>query len=97
MMWMVAMVGALLAGALGASWIPAIFLAIEGLLVFISIVGAWAKFGRADIPVQTLLAVPSYILWKIPLYFAFLVKPQTKWIRTERDVVETPESSTTPS
>ena len=98
MMWLAVIGSALLAGALGASWMPAIFLAIEGLLVWTSVVGAWAKFGRTDIPVQTLLAVPSYILWKIPLYLAFLVRPETQWIRTERDdVVEVPESSTTPS
>jgi hypothetical protein len=83
--------GALVAGALGASWIPSIVLALEGLLVLISIVGAWAKFGRDDLPVLALLAVPFYILWKIPLYLAFLVRPQTKWIRTERDAVETSE------
>jgi Glycosyltransferases, probably involved in cell wall biogenesis len=71
MMWAAVMGGALLAGALGASWIPAIFLAIQGLLILISIIGAWAKFGRADLPARTLLAVPFYILWKIPLYFAF--------------------------
>lgn len=92
MMWAAIMGGALLAGALGASWIPAIFLAIQGLLILISIIGAWAKFGRADLPARTLLAVPFYILWKIPLYFAFLVRPQTKWIRTERDTVEAKES-----
>lgn len=92
MMWIAVMGGALLAGALGVSWIPAIVLAIEGLLIFLSIVGAWAKFGRTDLPVLTLLAVPSYVLWKIPLYLAFLVRPQTKWIRTARDVVDAPES-----
>ena len=92
MMWIAAMGGALLAGALGVSWIPAIVLAIEGLLIFISIVGAWAKFGRTDLPLLTLLAIPSYVLWKIPLYLAFLVRPQTKWIRTARDVVDAPES-----
>jgi cellulose synthase/poly-beta-1,6-N-acetylglucosamine synthase-like glycosyltransferase len=92
MMWAAVMGGALLAGALGASWIPAIFLAIQGLLILISIIGAWAKFGRADLPARTLLAVPFYILWKIPLYLAFLVRPQTKWIRTERDTVEAKES-----
>jgi cellulose synthase/poly-beta-1,6-N-acetylglucosamine synthase-like glycosyltransferase len=79
MMWIAVMGGALLAGALGVSWIPAIVLAIEGLLIFISIVGAWAKFGRTDLPVLT-------------LYLAFLVRPQTKWIRTARDVVDAPES-----
>jgi cellulose synthase/poly-beta-1,6-N-acetylglucosamine synthase-like glycosyltransferase len=92
MMWVAIMAGALLSGKWGASWLPGMGLAIEGLLLLISIVGAWAKFGRADLPVLTLLAVPFYIVWKIPLYFAFLVRPQTKWIRTERDAVDAPES-----
>lgn len=91
MMWAAVMGGALLAGEMGASWIPTVLLAMEGLLISISIVGAWAKFGRANLPVLTLLAVPLYILWKIPLYFAFLVQPQTKWIRTERDMVDSLE------
>lgn len=92
MIWVVCMGGALFAGALGASWMPSIFLAIEGLLIFISIAGAWAKFGRDDFPVQTLLSVPFYILWKIPLYLSFIIRPQKKWVRTERDAVETSES-----
>jgi cellulose synthase/poly-beta-1,6-N-acetylglucosamine synthase-like glycosyltransferase len=91
-MWLVAMGGALLAAALGASWIPGIILIIEGFLIFFSILGAWAKFGRADIPLLTLLAVPFYIIWKIPLYVAFLVRPETMWIRTPRDAADTSES-----
>jgi cellulose synthase/poly-beta-1,6-N-acetylglucosamine synthase-like glycosyltransferase len=91
-MWLVAMGGALLTAALGASWIPGIILIIEGFLILFSILGAWAKFGRADIPVLTLLAVPFYIIWKIPLYLAFLVRPETMWIRTPRDTADTPES-----
>lgn len=91
-MWVAATGGAFLTAIFGASWIPAIVLAIEGLLIVISIVGAWAKFGRADISGLTLLAVPFYILWKIPLYFAFLVRPQSKWVRTERDAIDAPES-----
>jgi len=66
-------------------------LAIEGILISISIVGAWIKFGRGNLPIVALLAVPLYILWKIPLYLAFLVRPQKKWIRTERDAVAPPE------
>jgi len=76
----------------GASWIPATLLALEGLLILVSIVGVWAKFGRSDLPLLTLLAVPLYVLWKIPLYLAFLVRPQTEWVRTERDVVNAPEA-----
>jgi cellulose synthase/poly-beta-1,6-N-acetylglucosamine synthase-like glycosyltransferase len=91
MIWAIALIGSLVAGALGTSWIPAIFLSLEGLLIFVSIIGAWAKFGRDDLTARTLLAIPFYILWKIPLYFSFLVRPQTKWVRTERDTIETPE------
>jgi cellulose synthase/poly-beta-1,6-N-acetylglucosamine synthase-like glycosyltransferase len=92
MIWVVAMGGTLLAAVVGISWIPAIFVGLEGLLILVSIIGAWAKFCRDDIPAQTLLTVPFYIVWKIPLYFAFLVNPQKKWIRTERDAVDVPES-----
>lgn len=88
MMWTAAMGGALLAGVWGASWIPTVLLAMEGQLLTISIIGAWARFGRSNLPLLTLLAVPLYILWKIPLYFAFLMEPQTNWIRTERDAVD---------
>jgi len=92
MLWSAAMGGALLAAGLGISWMPTILLAMEGLLISISIVGAWIKFGRTNLPMLTLLAVPIYILWKIPLYFAFLVRPQTKWIRTQRDILNAPEA-----
>lgn len=92
MLWSAAMGGALLAAGLGASWMPTILLAMEGLLFSISIVAAWVKFGRTNLPMLTLLAVPLYILWKIPLYFAFLVRPQRKWIRTQRDILNAPEA-----
>lgn len=88
--WMAAMGGTLLAGVLGASSIPTNVLAIEGLVIFISIVGSWAKFGYEEFPALTLLAVPFYILWKIALYLAFLIGPQTTWSRTERDLVPIP-------
>ena len=91
-LWLAAFGCALLAASLGLASTPAILLAAEGLLILVSIVGAWAKFGRADLPLSTLLAVPFYVLWKIPLYVAFLVRPQTKWIRTERDAVDASKS-----
>ena len=84
--WVAAFAASLLAAAFGTSPIPAVFLAVQGLLILISIIGAWAKFGRADISGSTLLSVPFYILWKIPLYLGFILKRQTKWVRTERDV-----------
>ena len=84
--WLAAFAASLLAATLGTSSIPAILLGVQGLLILVSIVSAWAKFGRADISGSTLLSVPFYILWKIPLYLGFILKRQTKWVRTERDV-----------
>jgi cellulose synthase/poly-beta-1,6-N-acetylglucosamine synthase-like glycosyltransferase len=85
-LWVGAVVLGSIAGAFGlAPGILLPLLGLEGGLILVAILGAWAKFGR-DLPLLSLLVVPFYILWKIPLYLAFLVKPQTKWVRTERDV-----------
>jgi cellulose synthase/poly-beta-1,6-N-acetylglucosamine synthase-like glycosyltransferase len=85
MLWAACTAAAILAGVWGASAVPACLLAGSGMLILLSIVAAWAFFGRAALPVQALAAVPLYLLWKIPLYLAFLVRRQTEWVRTERD------------
>ncbi len=72
----------------GASWVPVGVLAIAGLVLMSAILVAWAKFGQTDLPLRELLAIPFYILWKIPLYFKFLIRPQKTWVRTERDEVK---------
>jgi cellulose synthase/poly-beta-1,6-N-acetylglucosamine synthase-like glycosyltransferase len=89
-LWAGVMAFALLAGFLGQVWLSTWLLALEGFLIGAAVLAAWAKFGRADLPALTLLAVPFYVLWKIPLYLAYVIKPQTKWVRTERDVVSKP-------
>ncbi|MGB3266149.1 MAG: glycosyltransferase [Microcoleus sp.] len=85
-LWLAAFAASIVAAIIGASAIPAILLGVQGLLILVAIVSAWGKFGRADISGATLLSVPFYILWKIPLYLGFLLKRQTNWVRTERDV-----------
>ncbi|NEQ23490.1 MAG: glycosyl transferase, partial [Microcoleus sp. SIO2G3] len=85
MLWAAGLGLAVTAACLGAAWLPAIALGAGGLLILVAIVSAWAKFGRASISGRSLLAVPFYVLWKIPLYFALLVRPQTQWVRTERE------------
>ena len=84
--WLAAFTASILAAIIGTSPVPAILLAVQGLLILVSIVSAWAKFGRTEISGVTLLSVPFYILWKIPLYVGFILNRQTKWVRTERDV-----------
>ena len=86
MLWFGVTALTLVAAALGLGWLPLSLSAIAGVCLFSAILGAWAKFGRSDLPAQTLFSIPLYILWKIPLYFKFLAKPQAQWVRTERDV-----------
>ncbi len=89
--WLVALAGALMVNQLGASAIPVMELASEGGLIFIAIFVAWGKFCRTDLSVWTLLTVPLYILWKVPLYLAFMVQPQRQWIRTDRESTHLPK------
>ncbi|PAX60284.1 glycosyltransferase family 2 protein [Brunnivagina elsteri] len=84
-MWVSMMFISLLFCLVTSLWIPVVITTIAGLFIMTAILLSWAKFASSDLPLQELLAVPIYILWKIPLYFKFLIKPQKAWIRTERD------------
>ena len=87
-MWSTFLGISLLVGILGISWIPAMILTVAGCCLFLAISIAWVKFGRADIPLHKLLIIPIYVLWKIPIYLKFLVKPQKVWERTKRESIE---------
>lgn len=71
-------------GIVSGDWVPIAVSGAAGVLLFVGICVAWAKFGKNIIPAQKLLSVPLYIAWKIPLYFKFLIQRQTAWVRTER-------------
>ncbi len=92
MLWFTVLIIGAIAAISGLSWQPAILAALDGVLQITTIITAWAKFGRDTISLATLLSVPAYILWKIPLYFTFIFKPQKEWVRTERDSIKTPEA-----
>jgi cellulose synthase/poly-beta-1,6-N-acetylglucosamine synthase-like glycosyltransferase len=85
LLWSAATIIALLAIAVGVSWLPVGLLAVEGVFLIISITIALTKFSPTKFPLHTLLSIPFYILWKIPLYLAFITNPETKWKRTDRD------------
>ncbi len=91
MLWSAALIAAGITSLALGLHLPMLLLALEGLLLFTAVTVAWAKFARHRLPLVTLLSVPLYVLWKIPLYFAFLRKPQTKWVRTERDLTKSQE------
>ena len=71
------------AGAFG--WATA-GMAVAGLLGTTLAVGvAWARFGRASVPLRFLLFIPFYVAWKIPLYLLLAVRGRQKtWVRTAR-------------
>lgn len=62
------------AALLGGGWVA---LAVCGLVT-------WWKFGRGVLPPRAALAVPAYVLWKMPLYLAFLFRRERRWVRTAR-------------
>jgi cellulose synthase/poly-beta-1,6-N-acetylglucosamine synthase-like glycosyltransferase len=88
MIWAVIAVVSLILGIAAGEWGLTWLSITEGLLFFVSILSVWVKFGRKDIPLKSLAIVPFYLLWKIPIYIAFMVKPQKNWIRTERNTVD---------
>lgn len=77
-----------LSGALFApGWMALLAASINASFLVMAVLSAWWKFGRQELPGRTLLAVPAYIVWKIPLYVDALIGRRTVWTRTERDSV----------
>jgi cellulose synthase/poly-beta-1,6-N-acetylglucosamine synthase-like glycosyltransferase len=66
-------------------WVPLYISGMTLVLLFGGILIAWQGFGKEDLSLKDLMMAPLYLLWKIPLYFKFLIKPEQNWIRTKRD------------
>jgi cellulose synthase/poly-beta-1,6-N-acetylglucosamine synthase-like glycosyltransferase len=69
---------------LGASWLPAAVLFAAMTLTTIALGIAWAREGRIAISGATLLRIPLYLLWKLPVYLKLVRSTQSEWVRTER-------------
>ena len=65
--------------------LPGALLASESLLAAATLLGSWIRFGRDCLPFTSLLAAPFYVLTKIPIYLAFVWKPERAWVRTTRE------------
>ncbi|MBO9375745.1 glycosyltransferase [Sphingomonas histidinilytica] len=59
----------------------AALLGVTGALLLL----CWWRFGRDQLSAGRLLLIPVYVLWKLPLYLAAALRPERRWIRTERD------------
>jgi cellulose synthase/poly-beta-1,6-N-acetylglucosamine synthase-like glycosyltransferase len=85
LLWAVVAAACGIAAWRGWSLAPAIVTGSAGIALLVAVFLAWAGHARRVIPGRVLFFAPLYILWKIPLYAAFLFKRQTAWVRTARD------------
>ncbi|OUC11790.1 MAG: hypothetical protein B0A82_25905 [Alkalinema sp. CACIAM 70d] len=93
MVWAGCWVLSVSAGWLNHFWLPTLILGAAGGLLMVSVLTAWYQFCREIVSFRQLLAIPIYLVWKIPLYVKFLVRPQSEWVRTQRDTKEVARSS----
>lgn len=71
--------------ALGLGPVPLSLATTALSAVALGVGAAWLRFGRETLPPRQLLAVPLYLLWKIPIYVSLLVRGrQRSWVRTDR-------------
>lgn len=55
------------------------------MLLGLTILMAWAAYGRRVISLGSLCYAPIYALIKIPLYIRYIFKRQVEWVRSRRD------------
>ena len=84
--WLVLQILIVLVGLLTQLWVPAILLFTAFGFVTISLTAAWFFGGRRFLSARTLLSIPAYIVWKLPIYTSYFRRHrQTDWNRTKRD------------
>ena len=81
---------ACIAPVTAVTWFPAIALLAAAVAVIGCVLLVWLKYGRQTLPASSLSAVASYVLWKVPMYVAFVFRPEKKWVRTERTTSASP-------
>jgi glycosyltransferase involved in cell wall biosynthesis len=64
------------------------FSLLAGVPIILGVWLAWHRFGRTLLPSQNWKEIPSYLLWKAPIYLKFMTRPQTRWLKTERDAAK---------
>ena len=69
----------------GGSALPVWVSLTGGAMLGLALFAAWYGFGQGVISFWQLCQVPAYAVKKIPLYFYFLAKRQSSWVRSKRD------------
>ena len=87
MLWAGAFLASLICYGITAQSVALSISLSSGLLLLLTILLPWWKFGRHVLPWNTLLCIPFYLGGKIPLYLKFVTDRQKDWVRTQRDKV----------
>jgi len=64
--------------------IPLLIATISAVLLALSVLLSWARFGRRIISLGSLAIGAVYPLWKFPIYIRFLVARQLDWVKSKR-------------
>lgn len=75
------MAGAAILGLTFAVW--ALLLSLLWLAA--GLMWAWHVHGRQILPLRSLLEIPAYMVWKLPIITRFFTHREKQWIRTERE------------
>lgn len=70
---------------LGKTVLPFGIATVAALMLALSVLLCWARYGRRIISLGDLVLSPLYAVWKVPLYARFLVARQLEWVRSTRD------------
>lgn len=83
--------GAVVLLSVGGSSIPLALTGAQLALLTTALGAAWVRHGRDVLPPATLVGVPLYVLWKVPMYVRMLVFGGAKsWVRAERSTTPRP-------
>jgi cellulose synthase/poly-beta-1,6-N-acetylglucosamine synthase-like glycosyltransferase len=80
---------------IGQSHWPVRLLLTGDLAMGACLIASWISFGRSILPLVSFAAIPRYVASKLPLYLKFIIRRQTRWIRTSRDNTRPPEPPAT--
>jgi cellulose synthase/poly-beta-1,6-N-acetylglucosamine synthase-like glycosyltransferase len=70
--------------ALGCTALP-VFMLLTSMIAAVALtLISWARFGQTTLAARTLVSLPLYILWKIPVYMRLALGRKQGWNRTER-------------
>lgn len=74
----------LVLGVLASAWVAFAIVGCALLAVALAVLLAWRIAGRSTLSRRDLLGVPGYVLGKLGMYARWLVRRETRWIRTRR-------------